>query len=66
MIGFRYAQAILREHIIQEINQLLAILAVKCKIIVIGLPTAKEILQIRNDMQKGDISFTEVSDKVAM
>jgi hypothetical protein len=66
MIGFRYAQAILREHIIQEINQLLAILAVKCKIIVIGLPTAKEILQIRNDMQEGDISFTEVSNKVAM
>lgn len=66
MLSFRYAQAILREHIIREINQLLDRLSVKCKLNVIGLPTAKEILQIRNDMQKGDISFTEVSDKVAM
>ena len=66
MLSFRYAQAILREHIIREINQLLDRLSVKCKLNVIGLPTAKEIIQIRSDMQKGDISFTEVSDKVAM
>lgn len=66
MLSFRYAQAILREHIIQEINRLLDRLSIKCKLNVVGLPTAKEILQIRNDMQKGDIPFTEVSDKVAI
>lgn len=66
MLSFRYAQAVLREHIINEINQLLNRLSVKCKLVVNGLPTAKEILQIRNSMQKGDISFTEVSDKVRM
>ncbi len=66
MLSFRYAQAILREHIIQEINQLLSSLSVKCKLVVVGLPTAKEILQIRNDMQKGELSFTAVSDKVGM
>jgi hypothetical protein len=64
MLSFRYAQAILREHIIKEINQLLERLSVKCKLFVGGLPTAKEILQIRNDMQKGLVSFTEVSAKV--
>jgi hypothetical protein len=57
---------VLREHIINEINQLLNRLSVKCKLIVNGLPTAKEILQMRNSMQKGDLSFAEVSDKVAM
>jgi hypothetical protein len=66
MLSFRYAQAILREHIVQEINKLFDRLSVKCKLVVVGLPTAKAILQIRSDMQKGDISFTEVSDKVAM
>lgn len=66
MLSFRYAQAILREHIIQEINQLLDGLSIKCKLVIVGLPTAKEILQIRNAMYKGDITFTEVSDKVAM
>lgn len=66
MLSFRYAQAVLREHIIHEINQLLDRLSVRCKLVVTGLPTAKEILQIRKDMQKGDISFTEASDKVAV
>ena len=66
MLSFRYAQAVLREHIINEINQLLNRLSLKCKLVVNGLPAANEILQMRNSMQKGDLSFTEVSDKVAM
>lgn len=66
MLSFRHAQAVLREHIIDEINQLFDRLSVKCKLVVVGLPTAKEILQIRKDMQKGNVSFSEASDKVAM
>lgn len=66
MLSFRHAQAILREHIIDEVNRLLNRLSINCKLIVTGLPTANEILQIRNDMQKGELSFTAVSDKVAM
>lgn len=66
MLSFRHAQALLREHIIKEINLLLDRLSVKCKLVVTGLPTSDEILQIRNDMQKGELSFTAVSDKVAM
>ncbi|WP_221192012.1 hypothetical protein [Microbulbifer rhizosphaerae] len=66
MLNFKYAQALLREHIIEEINRLLGRLEIKCKLIVTGLPTSSDILQIRNDMQKGELSFTAVSDKVAM
>ncbi len=66
MISFRHAQAILREYIIEEINRLLNRLSIKCNLIVTGLPTAKEILRIKNDMQKGELSFTAVSDKIAM
>lgn len=66
MLSFRYAQAILREHILEEINRLLSRLSIKCKLIVTGLPTSNEILKIREDMQKGELSFGEISDKVAM
>lgn len=66
MLSFRYAQAILREHITEEINRLLSRLSIKCELIVTGLPTSNEILKIREDMQKGELSFSEVSDKVAM
>jgi len=66
MLSFKYAQAILREHIIKEINKFLDRLSVKCKLVVGGLPTAKEILQTRSDMQKGTISFSEASDKVSI
>ncbi|MEW8375017.1 MAG: hypothetical protein AB2722_14005 [Candidatus Thiodiazotropha sp.] len=66
MLSFRRAQALLREHIIQEINLLLDRLSVKCKLVVTGLPTSDEIQTIRDDMQKGVLSFTAVSDKVAM
>lgn len=66
MLSFKHAQAILREHILGEVNRLLSRLSINCKLIVTGLPTAKEILEIRNDMQKGELSFTAVSDKVGM
>lgn len=66
MLSFKWAQAVLREHIINEINQLLFRLSIKCKVVVSGLPTSEEILQVRSDMQKGLISFSEVSNKVAM
>ncbi len=62
-LSFRYAQTILYNHIISEINILLKRLSVKCELIVNGLPTPEEILQIRNDMQKGTISHIEAYDK---
>lgn len=65
-VGFNYAKAILREHIINEMNKLLARLSIECEIIVSGIPTAKEILKIKSDMQQGEISFTEVSDKLRL
>lgn len=66
MLSFRHAQTILREHIIDEINRLLSKLSIKCNLMVTGLPTAEEILRIRNEMQKGELSFAAVSDKIAI
>ena len=64
ILKFRWAQAILREHIISEINQLLDRLSINCEIIVTGLPTADEILQVRSDMKNGVINFSEALGKV--
>ena len=65
MLLFRHAQALLREHIINEINNLLERLSIKAKLVVIGLPTAIEIWQIKCDMQSGNISFLEASDRAS-
>ncbi len=62
-LSFRYAQTILYNHIISEINILLKRLSVKCELVVNGLLTPEEILQIRNDMQKGTISHIEAHNK---
>jgi hypothetical protein len=64
MLNFKYAQALLRESIIEEINCLLKRLSINCKLIMKGIPTSKKILKIRKKMVLGQISFNEVSDKV--
>ncbi|WP_420554512.1 hypothetical protein [Neptuniibacter marinus] len=66
MLSFKHAQALLREHIIREINRLLQKLEIKCKLVVAGLPTSNDILKIKTEMQRGELSFAEVTDKVAM
>lgn len=66
LLRFRYSQALLREHIIAEINQLLQRLNIKCELMVTGLPSPNDILRALDEMQKGEISFSEASDKVTV
>lgn len=63
-ITFRWAQAVLREHIIAEINRLMVRLQIKCKVNVTGLPMSKEIQQIRRELEEGTVSFAAAFDKV--
>jgi len=58
-LTFRWAQALLREHIINEINKLFVKLDMKCTINIGGIPNTKNILDIREEMSKGKISFLE-------
>lgn len=62
IIQFKWAQAVVREHIVNELNRLLRRLRVDAEIVVKGLPTASKILAIQRKMSKGDISFKEASD----
>jgi hypothetical protein len=66
MITFRWAQSVLREHIVTELNNLFNRLGIVCKLKVTGLPTSSEILQIRRDLQEGIITFAQASDKVSL
>lgn len=63
-ITFRWAQAVLREHIIKEINDLLVRLNIGSMIVISGLPTSDEILEIRKEMLDGRISFGKAFDQV--
>ena len=63
VITLKWAQACMREHIINEFNELFQRLHIDAKIIVKGLLTTQEILQLRQQMCEGKISFNEAFDK---
>lgn len=60
------SKAILREHIVSELNNLLKRLEVKCTILIHGLPTSKDILKIRQGLIDGSTDFNKVFDMVAI
>lgn len=66
MMTFRWAQSVLREHIIDEMNRLLLRLGITCEIKVSGLPTSSEILKGRRDLQEGAMTFAQASDMVSL
>jgi len=59
-LQFRWALAILREHIVQELNKLLKRLDIDSKIIIFGIPTPNEILEFREEFVKGERTFDEL------
>ena len=62
ILTLKWAQACIREHIIDELNQLFLRLDLEAKILVEGLPTAQQILRIRQQMCEGKISMGNASD----
>ncbi|WP_456815882.1 hypothetical protein [Bradyrhizobium sp. USDA 4508] len=59
IMTFRASQAILREHILLELNALLKRLGVEAKIEVSGLPTSENIFGLRSEMAFGNISYAK-------
>ena len=62
IVTLKWAQACIREHIINELNQLFQRLQIDAEIVVRGLPTAREILKTRQKMCEGKISLGDASD----
>ena len=66
IIRFNWAQAILREHILRELNKLLTRTGIRAKIVMEGLPTPSEILEVQEEMLKGRISFEDAHNKCSV
>lgn len=64
-LTFRWAQAVLREHIILQLNLLFSKLEINCTLIMNGICTSNEILEIRKSMISGDITFSAAYEKVS-
>ena len=65
-ITFRWAQAILRDHIIAELNVLLKRLQLTSQIAIGGIPTPTAILEIRRQMTEGHLSFEEAFKRTSV
>lgn len=61
-VAFHRSQALLREHIITELNILLPKLNIGHSVVISGAPTAKDISTILARLHKGDISFKQALD----
>jgi hypothetical protein len=57
MIRFCLAQAIVREHIVQELNRLLPRLGIDAQVIVEGLPASDDIRRILTEVSAGRMSL---------
>jgi hypothetical protein len=52
MIRFQKAQAMLREHVVAELNGLFTRLGIKCELQVTGLPTPEDIQQTERELSE--------------
>ena len=59
------AKSIFREHILSELNKLLQRMHIKCAISVEGLLTIPEIGHLKRDLIAGEISFSELLDRIS-
>ena len=65
-LRLKWAQAILREYILRELNKLLRRTGIRAKIIMEGLPTPSGILAVQEEMLKGRISFGDAYNKCSV
>lgn len=58
-LQLKWAQALIREHVLKEINRLLLKLNLKSEIVISGLPTSSYVMDVRQQMLDGKISFLD-------
>jgi len=61
-LAFLQAQAALREHMIAELNRLLARLDVPHSVVVSGIPTVRAISSALSRLHQGEVAFAEALD----
>lgn len=58
-LKFYWAKTVLREHIVKEMNYLFKRLDIKSEIKITGIPTAKEILNFKNEFRRGERKYDD-------
>jgi hypothetical protein len=58
-LQWKRAQALLREHLISELNELLRRLGIGSQLVVAGLPTAEGLAQTIRKLQRGEMSVDQ-------
>ena len=61
-VRLRWAQAVLREHIVKEWNGLLHKLKIGARVVVRGLPSASEVERTQADLRAGEVRLDEAED----
>jgi hypothetical protein len=62
---FKWAQALLRDHIIRELNSLVSRLGINAQIVVEGLSSPEDILKVREQMHAGLLDFAGATKAVS-
>lgn len=63
-LTFRWAQAVLRQHVVRELNSLFTRLGISAQIVIEGLASPEEILTAREQMQAGILDFAGTTKAV--
>ncbi len=62
-VQWRRSQALVREHIISEINRLLHRLGVQSRLVVRGLPSSTDLAELRDRLRRGEADFAKVREE---
>jgi len=65
-VSFNWACAVLREHILRELNSLLSRLFIAARVVVSGLPTPAGTISVRGDLLAGRIQFGDAYQQTAV
>jgi hypothetical protein len=61
-VQWSWAQALVREHVIDELNALLHRLGTASRLVVHGLPTARDLVELRAKLRRGEVDFADVRE----
>ena len=65
-VAMAISRAILREHIINELNSLVAHYNWDCKISITGIPSSIDLLSLKEKLIRGEVSFEQVFNDISL
>ncbi|MFZ0815480.1 MAG: hypothetical protein WAM78_08170 [Candidatus Sulfotelmatobacter sp.] len=63
-LTFRWAQSVLREHVVRQFNFLFRGLGISAQIVIEGLSSPSDILRVRDEMKAGSLDFSAATKAI--